>query len=156
MLRVRGFTQDDGHLFCTPEQIKDEIQGCLELVKIIFETLGIDEYRVRVGLRDPESDKYVGEASNWELAEAACVDAAELLGVPFECEEGEAAFYGPKIDFVVRDAIGRDWQLGTVQVDYNPSRTFQPHVHRCRQHVSPPGHDPPSAFGSMERFIPAS
>lgn len=153
MLRVRGFTQDDGHLFCTPEQIKDEIQGCLELVKIIFETLGIDEYRVRVGLRDPESDKYVGEASNWELAEAACVDAAELLGVPFESEEGEAAFYGPKIDFVVRDAIGRDWQLGTVQVDYNLPERFNLTYIGADNTSHRPVMIHRAPFGSMERFI---
>ncbi|MDG2094759.1 MAG: threonine--tRNA ligase [Phycisphaerales bacterium] len=153
MLRVRGFTQDDGHLFCTPDQIKDEIQGCLELVKIIFETLGIDQYRVRVGLRDPQSDKYVGEASNWELAEAACVEAAELLGVPFESEEGEAAFYGPKIDFVVRDAIGRDWQLGTVQVDYNLPERFKLTYIGADNTSHRPVMIHRAPFGSMERFI---
>jgi threonyl-tRNA synthetase len=153
MLRVRGFTQDDGHLFCMPEQIKDEIQGCLELVKVIFETLGIEEYRVRVGLRDPQSDKYVGEASNWELAEAACIEAAQLLGVPFESEEGEAAFYGPKIDFVVRDAIGRDWQLGTVQVDYNLPERFKLSYIGADNTSHRPVMIHRAPFGSMERFI---
>ena len=153
MLRVRGFTQDDGHLFCMPEQIKDEIQGCLQLVKIIFETLGIEQYRVRVGRRDPQSDKYVGEESNWELAEAACVEAAELLGVPFESEEGEAAFYGPKIDFVVRDAIGRDWQLGTVQVDYNLPERFDLTYIGADNTTHRPVMIHRAPFGSMERFI---
>jgi len=153
MTRVRGFTQDDAHLFVTEEQLSEEIAGCLELVKIVLGTLGMANYRVRVGLRDPSSDKYVGEAQQWERAETACREAAEGLGVEFTTEEGEAAFYGPKIDFVVRDVIGREWQLGTVQVDYQLPQRFkleytgadnQPHrpvmVHRA-------------PFGSMERFV---
>jgi threonyl-tRNA synthetase len=124
MTRVRGFTQDDAHLFCTEEQIPAEIQGCLSLVKIIFNVLGMKEYRVRVGLRDPDSNKYTGSAENWDKAEAACIDAAQSLGVPFSKEPGEAAFYGPKIDFVVKDVIGREWQLGTVQVDYQMGNRF--------------------------------
>ncbi|QXD22858.1 threonine--tRNA ligase [Opitutia bacterium ISCC 51] len=152
MTRVRGFTQDDAHLFCTDEQLQDEINGCLGLVKTVFSVLGIEDYRVRVSLRDPNSDKYVGSPENWEKAEAALRVAAETLGVPFSEEEGEAAFYGPKIDFVVKDVIGREWQLGTVQVDYNLPERFdlsyigsdnKPHrpvmVHRA-------------PFGSMERF----
>ncbi len=153
MTRVRGFTQDDAHLFCTEAQVAEELQGCLELVKIVFNTLGMTEYRVRVGLRDPDSDKYVGEPSQWDKAEAACIEAAKSLGVEFSSEAGEAAFYGPKIDFVVKDVIGREWQLGTVQVDYQLPIRFdlsytgadnQPHrpvmIHRA-------------PFGSMERFI---
>ena len=153
MTRVRGFTQDDAHLFCTEEQLPAEISGCLELVKIILGTLGMNDYRVRVGLRDPDASKYVGDPAQWDRAEAACRDAATTLGVPFTVEPGEAAFYGPKIDFVVRDVIGREWQLGTVQVDYQLPQRFdlsytgpdnQPHrpvmVHRA-------------PFGSMERFI---
>jgi threonyl-tRNA synthetase len=153
MTRVRGFTQDDAHLFCTPEQVEPELLGCLALVKIIFKTLGIVEYRVRVGLRNPDSAKYVGKAENWDRAESACRAAAKSLGVPFSEEPGEAAFYGPKIDFVVKDVIGREWQLGTVQVDYNLPERFdlsyigpdnQPHrpvmIHRA-------------PFGSFERFI---
>jgi len=153
MTRVRGFTQDDAHLFCTEAQVAEELQGCLELVKIVFNTLGMTEYRVRVGLRDPDSDKYVGEPSQWDKAEAACIEAARSLGVEFSSEAGEAAFYGPKIDFVVKDVIGREWQLGTVQVDYQLPIRFdlsytgadnQPHrpvmIHRA-------------PFGSMERFI---
>lgn len=153
MTRVRGFTQDDAHLFCTEEQVETEIMGCLELVKIIFNTLGMHDYRVRIGLRDPDSSKYVGKPENWDKAEAACRNAAKSLGARYTEEPGEAAFYGPKIDFVVRDVIGREWQLGTVQVDYNLPERFeleyigadnQPHrpvmIHRA-------------PFGSFERFI---
>ena len=111
MTRVRGFTQDDAHLFVTEDQIAEEIQGCIELVQIIFSNLGMKDYRVRVGLRDPQSEKYVGDAKRWDLAEAACRDAAKSMGVQWTEEEGEAAFYGPKIDFVVKDVIGREWQL---------------------------------------------
>ena len=119
LTRVRSFTQDDAHLFCTDEQVQDEIIGCLDLVKIVLNTLGIDDYRVRVGLRDADSSKYVGDSKNWDRAENALREAASSLEVPFTEESGEAAFYGPKIDFVVKDVIGREWQLGTVQVDYN-------------------------------------
>jgi threonyl-tRNA synthetase len=153
MTRVRGFTQDDAHLFCTEEQLPAELHGCLELVKIVFSTLGMSDYRVRVGLRDADSAKYVGAAEQWDKAEAACRAAAESLGVPFTMDTGEAAFYGPKIDFVVKDCIGRSWQLGTVQVDYQLPQRFgltftgadnKPHV-PVMIHRAP--------FGSMERFI---
>ena len=153
LTRVRGITQDDAHLFCAEEQIAEELHGCLELVKIIFSTLGIKDYRVRVGLRDPDGTKYVGDAAAWDKAEQACRDAVPTLGVPFVEEAGEAAFYGPKIDFMVRDVIGREWQLGTIQVDYNLPQRFgltyigadnEPHrpvvIHRA-------------PFGSMERFV---
>jgi threonyl-tRNA synthetase len=153
LTRVRCFTQDDAHLFCTDDQLHDEVLGCLKIVNIIFDTLGMQDYRVRVGLRDPDSTKYVGKPENWDRAEEACRDAAKTLGVPFSEEPGEAAFYGPKIDFIVRDVIGREWQLGTVQVDYNLPERFdlsyigsdnQPHrpvvIHRA-------------PFGSMERFV---
>ena len=153
LTRVRGFTQDDAHLFVTQEQLGEELIGCIELVKIIFDAMGMEDYSVRVGLRDPDSEKYVGDAENWDLAEEACRVAAATLGKPFTEDPGEAAFYGPKIDFVVRDCIGRKWQLGTVQVDYNLPKRFnlsyigadnQPHqpimIHRA-------------PFGSMERFI---
>ena len=152
MTRVRGFTQDDAHLFCTEDQVPAELIGCLALVKIVLTTLGMSDYRVRVGLRDPDSKKYTGDTANWDKAEAACRAAAQTLGVPFTEEPGEAAFYGPKIDFVIKDVIGREWQLGTVQVDYNLPVRFdlsyigadnQPHrpvmIHRA-------------PFGSMERF----
>jgi threonyl-tRNA synthetase len=152
MTRVRGFTQDDAHLFCTEDQVAAEIRGCLTLVKTVLTTLGIGDYRVLVGRCDPDSHKYTGKPENWDKAETACRDAAQTLGVPFSEEPGEAAFYGPKIDFVVKDVIGREWQLGTVQVDYNLPERFdlsyigadnKPHrpvmIHRA-------------PFGSMERF----
>ncbi|MEX2579475.1 MAG: threonine--tRNA ligase [Verrucomicrobiales bacterium] len=153
MTRVRGFTQDDAHIFCTEQQVKDEITGCLELVKIVLGTLGMEDYRVRIGLRDPDSSKYVGAPEKWDKAEQALREAAATLGSDFAEEPGEAAFYGPKIDFVVKDVIGREWQLGTVQVDYNLPERFgleyigadnAPHrpvmIHRA-------------PFGSMERFV---
>jgi len=153
LTRVRGFTQDDAHLFVTQEQLADELIGCIKLVKIVFGAMGMEDYSVRVGKRDPDGDKYVGDPANWDLAEQACREAAETLGKPFTEEEGEAAFYGPKIDFVVNDCLGRKWQLGTVQVDYNLPERFglsyigadnAPHrpimIHRA-------------PFGSMERFI---
>ena len=153
MTRVRGFTQEDAHLFVTEDQLQDELTGCIELVKIIFAAMGMDDYRVRVGLRDPNSDKYIGDPDNWDKAETACRVAAESLGKPFEAEEGEAAFYGPKIDFVVRDCIGRQWQLGTVQVDYNlPVRFGLEYIGADNQTHRPIMiHRAP--FGSMERFI---
>jgi threonyl-tRNA synthetase len=153
MTRVRGFTQDDAHLFCTPEQIPTELQGCIELVNIIFGTLGMEDYRVRVGLRGEDSEKYVGDAAGWEASEAACLQAAESLGVPFTEERGEAAFYGPKIDFIVRDVIGREWQLGTVQVDTNlPERFGLEYVGADGEKHRPVMiHRAP--FGSMERFV---
>jgi threonyl-tRNA synthetase len=152
MTRVRGFTQDDAHLFCTPEQVAAELVGCLSLVKTVLTTLGMINYRVRVGLRDPDDSKFTGDPAKWDMAEDACRAAAATLGVPFTEEAGEAAFYGPKIDFVVKDVIGRDWQLGTVQVDYVLPERFDlsyvgsdnsPHrpvmIHRA-------------PFGSLERF----
>jgi threonyl-tRNA synthetase len=152
MTRVRGFTQDDAHLFCREDQVADELLGCLSLVKLIFGTLGMNDYRVRVGLRDPDSAKYVGDPRNWDKAEEACRTAARTLGVPFSEEPGEAAFYGPKIDFVVKDVIGRSWQLGTVQVDYNLPERFDLHYVGAdnQQHRPVMIHRAP--FGSMERF----
>ena len=153
LTRVRGFTQDDAHLFCREDQIAEELLGCLELVKIIFNTLGMTEYRVRVGLRDKDSSKYVGDPDGWEKAEQACRQAAATLGVPFTEEPGEASFYGPKIDFVVKDVIGRSWQLGTVQVDYNlPERFDLSYVGQDnKKHRPVMIHRAP--FGSMERFV---
>ena len=152
MTRVRGFTQDDAHLFCTPDQVAAEVTGCLDLVKKVLNTLGMHEYRVRLSLRDPESDKYVGSAENWDKAEAALREAVQTLGVDYTEEIGEAAFYGPKIDFVVKDVIGRDWQLGTVQVDYNlPVRFGLTYVGADNQpHVPVMIHRAP--FGSLGRF----
>lgn len=152
MTRVRGFTQDDAHLFCTEEQVGQELLGCLSLVKIVLNTLGMSDYRVRVGLRDPDGKKFTGNPEQWDKAEAACRQAAESLGVPFTEEPGEGAFYGPKIDFVVKDVIGREWQLGTVQVDYVlPVRFDLSYVGADNQSHRPVMiHRAP--FGSMERF----
>jgi threonyl-tRNA synthetase len=152
MTRVRGFTQDDAHLFVTEEQLPVEIMGCLGLVKTVLTTLSMNEYRVRVGLRDPKSSKYVGSPDNWEKAENALRGAVKELGMPFVEEPGEAAFYGPKIDFMVKDVIGREWQLGTVQVDYNlPERFDLSYVGPDnRPHRPVMVHRAP--FGSMERF----
>ncbi|HET6247098.1 MAG TPA: threonine--tRNA ligase [Tepidisphaeraceae bacterium] len=153
MTRVRGFTQDDAHLFVTEDQVAAELMGCLELVKIVFTTLGMHDYRVRVGLRDPDSKKYVGEAEQWDKAEKACKDAAASLGVAFSNEPGEAAFYGPKIDFVVKDVIGREWQLGTVQVDYQLPQRFDLSYTGADNKPHRPVMIHRAPFGSMERFI---
>jgi threonyl-tRNA synthetase len=152
MTRVRGFTQDDAHLFCTEEQVSAEIQGCLSLVKTVLTTLGMADYRVRVGLRDPDSNKYTGTAENWDKAENACREAAKTLGVPFTEEPGEAAFYGPKIDFVIKDVIGREWQLGTVQVDYNLPVRFDLTYIGADNTAHRPVMIHRAPFGSMERF----
>ena len=152
MTRVRGFTQDDAHLFVTEDQLAEEVLGCIELVQIIFEKLGMENYRVRVGLRDPDSTKYVGEPSSWDKAEDACRAAAESLGVPWTEEQGEAAFYGPKIDFVVKDVIGREWQLGTVQVDYNLPERFDLTYKGSDGELHRPVMIHRAPFGSMERF----
>lgn len=153
LTRVRGFTQDDGHLFCTEDQIGQEVLGCLELVKIILSTLGMTNYTVRVGLRDPESSKYIGKAENWEKAENACRIAAATLGVPVSEEKGEAAFYGPKIDFVVKDVLGRGWQLGTVQVDFNLPERFKLEYTGADNKPCRPVMIHRAPFGSMERFV---
>ncbi len=152
MTRVRGFTQDDAHLFCTEEQVGAEVLGCLSLVKIVLNTLGMQDYRVRVGLRDPDSNKYTGAKENWDKAENACREAAKTLGVPFTEEPGEAAFYGPKIDFVVKDVIGREWQLGTVQVDYNLPIRFDLSYIGADNQAHRPVMIHRAPFGSMERF----
>jgi len=153
MTRVRGFTQDDAHLFCTEDQIGDEIKGCLDLVKLVFTTLGMSDYRVRIGLRDPDATKYVGDPSKWDRAEGALRDAAATLGVDYSEEPGEAAFYGPKIDFVVKDVIGREWQLGTVQVDYNLPERFDLNYIGADNEKHRPVMIHRAPFGSMERFV---
>ncbi len=152
LTRVRGFTQDDAHLFVTEDQIAEEVLGCIELVQIIFDKLGMDDYRVRVGLRDLDSDKYVGDPERWDKAEDACRAAAESLGVNWSEEQGEAAFYGPKIDFVVKDVIGREWQLGTVQVDYNLPERFHLEYKGSDGEIHRPVMIHRAPFGSMERF----
>jgi threonyl-tRNA synthetase len=153
MTRVRGFTQDDAHLFVTAEQIEAELSANLDLVLFILSSLGLNDYRVRVGLRDPASDKYVGDPANWEKAEQTLLDLVKNRGMSYTAEKGEAAFYGPKTDFVVRDCIGREWQLGTVQLDYNLPERFE------LEYVGPDNrpHRPVmihrAPFGSMERFM---
>jgi threonyl-tRNA synthetase len=152
MTRVRGFTQDDAHIFCTEQQLGEEIRGCLDLVKLVFKTLGMQSYRVRIGLRDPDSRKYVGAAEQWDKAEAALREAAQGLEVDYIEEPGEAAFYGPKIDFVVKDVIGREWQLGTVQVDYNLPERFDLSYIGADNEKHRPVMIHRAPFGSMERF----
>jgi len=153
LTRVRSFTVDDAHIFCREDQIADEVSSCIGIVKTIFNTLGLEDFRVRVGLRDPDSTKYVGDPNNWDKAEEACRSAAAELGVSFSEEAGEAAFYGPKIDFIVKDVIGREWQLGTVQVDYNlPQRFDLGYIGQDNSKHRPVMiHRAP--FGSMERFV---
>ena len=156
MTRVRGFTQDDAHLFCTEDQVADEFRGCLEMTQFVLKVLGLDDYRVRLGFRDPDGGKYVGGAETWQRAEDSLEQVCREMNLPnMSIERGEAAFYGPKADFVVADCIGREWQLGTVQLDYNlPSKQRfaleyigadnAPHqpvmIHRA-------------PFGSFERFV---
>lgn len=152
MTRVRGFTQDDAHLFCTEDQVAAEVLGCLSLVKIVLNTLGMTDYRVRVGLRDPDNNKFTGNPAQWDKAEAACREAAATLGVPFTEEPGEAAFYGPKIDFVIKDVIGREWQLGTVQVDYVLPVRFDLSYNGPDNKPHRPVMIHRAPFGSMERF----
>lgn len=153
MTRVRGFTQDDAHLFVTPEQIDGEMQANLELVLFVLSSLGLDDYRVRVGLRDPGSDKYVGDPADWDRAEATLIDLVKSRGMNYTAEKGEAAFYGPKIDFVVRDCIGREWQLGTVQLDYNLPKRFELEYIGTDNRPHRPVMIHRAPFGSMERFI---
>ena len=153
LTRVRGFTQDDAHIFATPEQVKGEFLGVLDLVLHVFHTLGLKEYRARIGVREPGSSKYVGDEEKWALAERQIEEAAQEAGLSYTVEPGDAAFYGPKLDFVVKDALGREWQLGTIQVDYNlPERFALTYVGQDgTEHRPVMIHRAP--FGSLERFI---
>ena len=153
LTRVRGFTVDDAHLFVRPEQLQDEFMAVVQLIQHVFGALGMTDFRARIGTRDPESDKYVGDDALWEAATKAIISACESLGLDFHVEPGEAAFYGPKLDFIVRDVLKREWQLGTVQVDYNlPQRFDLEYVGRDNQRKRPVMiHRAP--FGSLERFI---
>ncbi|HEX4072534.1 MAG TPA: threonine--tRNA ligase [Planctomycetaceae bacterium] len=153
MLRVRGLTQDDAHLFCTPEQVEDEFQDTLDLVKFVLESVGLEDYRVQLSLRDPQSDKYVGSEANWRKAEAALRNVLEKSGLKYVTALGEAAFYGPKADFMVRDCLGREWQLGTVQLDYNLPERFQLEYIGADNHAHRPVMIHRAPFGSMERFV---
>ena len=153
LLRVRGFTQDDAHLFCTADQVEKEFRETLELTQFVLSSVGLDDYRIQLSLRDPNSDKYVGSDENWEIAEAALHKVLVDMKLPFDPQVGEAAFYGPKADFMVRDCIGREWQLGTVQLDYNLPERFE------LEYIGPDNrpHRPVmihrAPFGSMERFV---
>ncbi len=154
MTRVRSFTQDDAHIFCTPDQLKDEFKATIDLVLYVFSSLGFDDFTAQISLRDPEnSDKYIGSDENWEKAEKAIIEATEEKGLKTVVETGEAAFYGPKLDFMVKDALGRSWQLGTIQVDYNLPERFDLTYKGSdnAQHRPVMIHRAP--FGSMERFI---
>ncbi len=155
MTRVRGFTQDDAHIFCTDEQVPDEFKGCIEMTQHVLDCLGLENYRVRLGFRDPNSDKYVGDLANWERAQNSLVEVCASLGIEADVEPGEAAFYGPKADFVVTDCIGREWQLGTVQLDYNlPSEErFGLEYVGADNRAHRPVMIHRAPLGSMERFI---
>ena len=154
LTRVRGFTQDDAHIFCAPEQIKDEFLKVMDIIFYIFKALKFDNYEAQISLRDPaHKEKYIGSDENWHLAEQAIIEACEEKGLKARKELGEAAFYGPKLDFMVKDAIGRRWQLGTIQVDYNLPERFELEYTGAdnRKHRPVMIHRAP--FGSMERFV---
>jgi threonyl-tRNA synthetase len=155
MTRVRGFTQDDAHIFCTDEQVPEEFRQCLEMTQFVLDCLGLTDYRVRLGFRDPDSDKYVGDAASWDAAQSALIEVCQGLGIDAQVEPGEAAFYGPKADFVVRDCLGREWQLGTVQLDYNlPSaERFALEYVGADNRTHRPAMIHRAPLGSLERFI---
>ena len=153
MLRVRGLTQDDAHIFCTADQVEQEFRNTIELTRFVLESVGLSDYRVQLSLRDPKSDKYVGSEENWQKAEAALRKVLEESGLNFTAAEGEAAFYGPKADFMVRDCIGRQWQLGTVQLDYNLPERFQLEYTGADNKSHRPVMIHRAPFGSMERFV---
>ena len=154
LTRVRGFTQDDAHIFCTPAQVKDEFKSVIDLVLYIFKTLKFDNFKAQISLRDPEDkEKYIGSDENWKKAEAAIQEAAEEKGLDTIVEYGEAAFYGPKLDFMVEDALGREWQLGTIQVDYNLPERFELEYTGSDNEKHRPVMIHRAPFGSMERFI---
>ena len=154
LTRVRGFTQDDAHLFCTPDQLLEEFKKVIDLVLYVFTNLGFDNYSAQISLRDPENkEKYIGSDENWAKAEQAIITAAEEKGLPTVVEYGEAAFYGPKLDFMVKDALGRQWQLGTIQVDYNLPERFDLTYTGADNEKHRPVMIHRAPFGSMERFI---
>jgi threonyl-tRNA synthetase len=153
MLRVRGLTQDDAHLFCTPDQVEEEFRSTLELVQFVLTSVGLNDYRVVLSLRDPASDKYVGSDENWNRAEATLRKVLQEVGHDFVEMPGEAAFYGPKADFMVRDCLGREWQLGTVQLDYNLPERFELEYIGSDNTAHRPVMIHRAPFGSMERFV---
>ncbi len=154
LTRVRGFTQDDAHLFCRPDQVKEEFKKVIDLVLYVFGALGFEDYTAQISLRDPENKtKYIGSDENWALAESAIKEAAEEKGLRTVVELGEAAFYGPKLDFMVKDALGRKWQLGTIQVDYNLPERFELEYTGSDNQKHRPVMIHRAPFGSMERFV---
>ncbi len=154
LTRVRGFTQDDAHIFCRPDQVEEEFMKVIDLVLYVFKALGFDNYSAQVSLRDPENKaKYIGKDEDWEKAEAAIIKSAAAKGLPTVVELGEAAFYGPKLDFMVKDALGRKWQLGTIQVDYQLPQRFELEYTGADNQKHRPVMIHRAPFGSMERFI---
>jgi threonyl-tRNA synthetase len=154
LTRVRGFTQDDAHIFCAPDQIKDEFLKVMDIIFYIFKALKFDNFEAQISLRDPNNkEKYIGTDENWHLAENAIIEACEEKGLKARKELGEAAFYGPKLDFMVKDAIGRRWQLGTIQVDYNLPERFQLEYTGADNQKHRPVMIHRAPFGSMERFV---
>lgn len=154
LTRVRGFTQDDAHIFCTPDQLDEEFKKVIDLVLYVFGSLGFENFTAQVSLRDPENkEKYIGEEENWVKAENAIINAAKEKGLNYVIETGEAAFYGPKLDFMVKDALGRSWQLGTIQVDYNLPERFDLTYKGSDNDLHRPVMIHRAPFGSMERFI---
>ena len=154
LTRVRGFTQDDAHIFCRPDQVKDEFLRVMDIIMIIFRALKFEKFEAQISLRDKDNrEKYIGSDENWERAERAIIEACEEKGLPARVEYGEAAFYGPKLDFMVKDAIGRRWQLGTIQVDYNLPERFQLEYMGSDNQKHRPVMIHRAPFGSMERFV---
>ncbi len=154
LTRVRCFTQDDAHIFCTPEQLDEEFKNVIDLVLYVFGSLGFENFTAQVSLRDPENPaKYIGSDENWEKAEQAIINAAKEKGLDYVIETGEAAFYGPKLDFMVKDALGRSWQLGTIQVDYNLPERFDLWYKGSDNELHRPVMIHRAPFGSMERFV---
>ena len=154
LTRVRGFTQDDAHLFCRPDQLKDEFKKVIDIIFIIFKALNFEDYTAQISLRDPEKpEKYIGSPENWDKAEQAIIEAAAEKGLKTVTELGEAAFYGPKLDFMIKDALGRNWQLGTIQVDYNLPERFKLEYIGADDNRHRPVMIHRAPFGSMERFV---
>lgn len=152
--RVRGFTQDDAHIFCTPEQVKAEFLNVLDLTTTVLSKMGFDKFTAQISLRDPSNpEKYIGSDENWENAERAIIEATEEIGLETTREIGEAAFYGPKLDFMVKDALNRSWQLGTIQVDYNLPERFQLEYIGADNQPHRPVMIHRAPFGSLERFF---
>ena len=154
LTRVRGFTQDDAHIFCTPDQLKDEFKKVIDIVLYVFKTFGFENFITQISLRDPENkEKYIGSEENWQKAEEAIIEATKEKGLETIVELGEAAFYGPKLDFMVRDALGRKWQLGTIQVDYNLPERFELEYTGADNQKHRPVMIHRAPFGSLERFV---